>query len=212
MKLYVEHIVLLMALEKEAYPIIKHLHMKRLWRLWVWNRIYKAYRVSRGGATITLLLYKYAHETEVKAAYTAIKHFSPDIIISLSTGGGVQYSGARIGDGYIKVGVLKLSQVAADSIDYNIDAYPYPYDIAPMAHKLGLRLDNATTDHVFIESSVKDEKVIPFIRLQVISDYFADKLVSKQQSEKNINYAIECLDKKFTMMVDTLIHDGLAAI
>ncbi|CAN5374595.1 hypothetical protein BH10PSE19_BH10PSE19_13410 [soil metagenome] len=232
MKLYVEHIVILMAMEREARPIIKHLAMKRLWRPFTWGLSMKAYRTNRSGTTITLLLNDKNSENNnpssiqqamVLSAWQAIKLFSPDIIISLGMGGGLQYTGARIGDVYINVGVFKyqakLTQPAEGAIDYGIGPYNF-YDVSAIAHKLGLRLDSISHDNALTvtepelveKNTATALQIIPFITLYVISDYFDNRLASKQQSEKNQAFAIESLDKKFTMMVDALINNGLAAI
>jgi hypothetical protein len=213
MKLYVEHIVILMAKEREARPIIKHLALKRIWRpfRWMWSK--KMYRVNRGGATITLVLD--TKPMSLGNIVEAIKIFNPDIVINLGTGGRIQYTGARIGDAVIKTGVIKYlssGNFPAELVHLGNDAQQHLYDISTLANKLGLRLEPNTYEDHHIQATRVDEELVPFINLQIISDYLDNRIVSKQQSEKNIAFAIESLDKKFTMVIDTLIHDGLAAI
>ncbi|MFO0962944.1 MAG: hypothetical protein U0625_08570 [Phycisphaerales bacterium] len=110
----VQRVALLYAMEDEAMPLVQRLLLQE--QPAIDPRLPKRHFAARvGGVTVDLLINgkdprngsdRIGTEAATLAAYLAVRHFDPDLVVNAGTCGGFEARGSRVGDIYVAEGSI----------------------------------------------------------------------------------------------------------
>lgn len=166
----IKKILLLVAMKKEALPIIKKMEMEPINSILdpdIPAEIYQA--ETEMGKIILVVSGKCPiHKVDrigtglIPLTLEAIKAFSPDLIINVGTGGGFKKRGAQPGDIYISSQKVKYHDrlFFPDQffLQYGIGSYPC-VEISHMAKKLGFKAGIISTGSSMIASLAEENQM-----------------------------------------------------
>jgi 5'-methylthioadenosine nucleosidase len=167
----IQKIMLLVAMNKEAQPIIEHMKMKQIEHTMDSQLPVSAYEVELEKGSVILVVSGKCNSHGVDrigtqglnlVAWEALKAFKPDLLINAGTAGGFQKQGAVPGDVYVSTESIKYHDrlLSPDMVflNYGVGSYkclPIPY----IAKRLGLKEGVISTGGSLLSSSQEIEQM-----------------------------------------------------
>jgi 5'-methylthioadenosine nucleosidase len=168
----VQKIMLLVAMNKEAQPIIKQMKMKEIEHKMDNQLPAMAYEVEMGNGKVILVVSGKCTNHGVDrigtqglnlVAWEALKAFNPDILINAGTAGGFKKNGSMPGDVYVSTESIKyhdrLFQPDLHFLNYGIGSYKC-LSVPFIAKRLGLKEGVISTGGSLLSSLQENEQMI----------------------------------------------------
>jgi len=167
----IQKIMLLVAMDKEAQPIIRQMQMKEIEHkidAFLPIKVYEA-DTSKGkiilvvsGKCATHGVDRIGTQGLNLVAWEALKTFKPDILINAGTAGGFKKNGSMPGDVYVSTGSIKyhdrLFHPDMHFLNYGVGSYkclPIPF----IAKRLGLKEGVISTGASLLSSPQEDDQM-----------------------------------------------------
>jgi 5'-methylthioadenosine nucleosidase len=167
----IQKIMLLVAMNKEAQPIIQHMNMKQIEHTMDSQLPASAYEAEMEKGRVILVVSGKCMSHGVDrigaqglnlVAWEALKSFKPDLLINAGTAGGFQKQGAAPGDVYVSTESIKyhdrLLKPDMVFLNYGVGSYrclPIPY----IAKRLGLKEGVISTGGSLLSSPQEIEQM-----------------------------------------------------
>ena len=226
-----------MAMQKEAEPVIRKLKLTALtkkngklpFKLFFGNladmEIYLMVNGQDARHGIDLM----GSQPATLATHYIAEGFSPDLIISAGTAGGLQSRGAEIGDIYLSNGPIRYHDrryPMPDYREYGVGSYP-SFDASSLGFKLG-RVSSGDSLYMSTEESaqfeaneadVKDMEAaavawvaslheIPFMAVKTITDLIDHPVKVEEQFVQNFEKAIGKLSDGLLELISQRLSKG----
>ncbi|MCU0389754.1 MAG: hypothetical protein MUE81_01420 [Thermoflexibacter sp.] len=246
MKKPIEKVAIIMAMKQEARPLIEEYNFYKLPKIFDEALPMEAYHIDKEGIDITILLNGrdrdfnldcVATQPATLAAYLAVQHFRPDLIINAGTAGGFAQHGSEIGDVYVSNKYIRYHdrRIPLPGFDkYGMGNYPC-VNASSLAIKLGMKLANVSTGNslditptdlaiINIETPVVKEMEaaaiawvanmyhIPFMAVKSITDLIDNQQAVEEEFIENLAIASNNLKKKMIGIIDYLVGKSIEEI
>lgn len=223
----VRKIMLIVAMKKEAVPIIKKLEMKLIPNSLDKHLPVEAYESVTGKGKIVLVISGKCATHGVDrigsqglnlVAWEALKTFEPDILINAGTGGGFHRNGSQPGDIYISSECVKyhdrLFSPDMFFLNYGIGSYKC-LEIPNIANKIGAKIGVISTGASMLASKEEEKQMLN--NKAVVKEMEAAGIAEVAQM-RNVPFialkiitdlvdTFECPQNQFTNNIDNLtIH------
>lgn len=168
----IQKIMLLVAMNKEAVPIIKHMNMRQVEHKIDKNLPVMVYegKIDTGVVILVVSGKCVAHGVDRigsqglnLVAWEALKEFNPDILLNVGTAGGFKKNGALPGDIYVSTESIKyhdrLFYPDLHFLPYGVGSYKC-LSISSIAKKLGFKEGVISTGGSLLSSQQEDEQMM----------------------------------------------------
>jgi len=239
----IERVVIIMAMKQEAHPLIEEFNFHKLPKIFDVELPMEAYHIDKEGIDITIVLNgkdrdfhldSVATQPATLAAFLAVQHFKPDLIINAGTAGGFAERGSEIGDVYVSNRYVRYHdrRIPLPGFDrYGVGNYPC-LNAHKLAADLGMKLANISTgnslditptDLAIINTEVPVVKEmeaaaiawvanmyrIPFVAVKSITDLIDNDQAVEEEFIANLAIASNNLKKKMMKIIDYLIGKSI---
>jgi 5'-methylthioadenosine/S-adenosylhomocysteine nucleosidase len=242
----IERVAIIMAMKQEAQPLIEEYSFYKLSKIFDAELPMEAYHIDKAGIEITIMLNgrdrdfdldSVATQPATLAAFLAVQHFNPDLIINAGTAGGFAQRGSEIGDVYVSNRYIRYHdrRIPLPGFDrYGIGNYPC-VNASKLATELGMKLANVSTGNslditptdlaiINYETPVVKEMEaaaiawvahlynIPFMAVKSITDLIDNQQTVEEEFIKNLAISSNNLKKKMMKIIDYLVGKSVEEI